>query len=383
MNPQRKSLNGTSRIFLVLILGISITALLFTIPDAWAGLDGSAPPNDAEQGLFNTLRDRVLAHSGQWPHSVEDKIQTTFGGLSFVPRDCSGVEGTTVDEVRMTVNGKLLHFDDAVARNNGVPNAGPNDAGYDIWKCDVTIETNEEEPMRIKNLTCENHIMLNQPQLTPFEGSGAGMILSESVLYHEFLHGQFVIDAYFDDDYIEKACKSFPDTGGNIDLSPLDTDHVRIGPLETQYILNVAAVEEGTTAVVNNQITSAQEDCSFSIDVSTLTEKSPFTFQVIALANIAGFSVPEGGTEITGTLETNDAGNCLEGSMLILIDPPSQAEVVHLTILPPTIVGGELLQVDNTALLLAGVQTFSWMIPVVLSGIGIGLFVASRKSENS
>ena len=47
------------------------------------------------------------------------------------------------------------------------------------------------------------------------------------------------------------------------------------------------------------------------------------------------------------------------------------------------VVGGELLPIDSTALLLAGAQTFSWMIPVVLSVLGIGLFVVSRKSENS
>ncbi len=46
-------------------------------------------------------------------------------------------------------------------------------------------------------------------------------------------------------------------------------------------------------------------------------------------------------------------------------------------------VGGELLPIDSTALILAGVQSTSWMIPFVLSGIGIGLFVVSRKSENS
>ena len=50
---------------------------------------------------------------------------------------------------------------------------------------------------------------------------------------------------------------------------------------------------------------------------------------------------------------------------------------------PNPLVGGELLPIDSTALLLAGAQTFSWMIPVLLSGIGIGLFVVSRKSENS
>jgi len=46
-------------------------------------------------------------------------------------------------------------------------------------------------------------------------------------------------------------------------------------------------------------------------------------------------------------------------------------------------VGGELLPLDSTALLLAGAQSFSWMIPVVLSVLGIGLFVVSRKFENS
>ncbi len=46
-------------------------------------------------------------------------------------------------------------------------------------------------------------------------------------------------------------------------------------------------------------------------------------------------------------------------------------------------VGGNLVPIDSTALLLAGAQSTSWMIPVILSGIGIGLFVVSRKSENS
>jgi len=50
---------------------------------------------------------------------------------------------------------------------------------------------------------------------------------------------------------------------------------------------------------------------------------------------------------------------------------------------PTTPVGGELIPIDTTYLLLAGTQSFSWMIPVVLSGIGIGLFVVSRKSKNS
>ncbi len=44
-------------------------------------------------------------------------------------------------------------------------------------------------------------------------------------------------------------------------------------------------------------------------------------------------------------------------------------------------IGGEIIPIDSASLLLANTQTFSWMIPVVLSVLGIGLFVVSRKSD--
>ena len=44
-------------------------------------------------------------------------------------------------------------------------------------------------------------------------------------------------------------------------------------------------------------------------------------------------------------------------------------------------VGGEIIPIETTSLLLTGAQSFSWMLPVVLSVLGIGLFVVSRKSE--
>jgi hypothetical protein len=47
------------------------------------------------------------------------------------------------------------------------------------------------------------------------------------------------------------------------------------------------------------------------------------------------------------------------------------------------VVGGIVLPIESIALILVGAQSFSWIIPVILSGLGIGLFVVSRKSENS
>ena len=58
---------------------------------------------------------------------------------------------------------------------------------------------------------------------------------------------------------------------------------------------------------------------------------------------------------------------------------PQVYEVSAVSLVP--VVGGEIIPIESTSLLLAGAQSFSWMIPVVLSVLGIGLFVVSRKSE--
>jgi len=56
-------------------------------------------------------------------------------------------------------------------------------------------------------------------------------------------------------------------------------------------------------------------------------------------------------------------------------------DMTFTTYFEPEVIGGQLLPLDTTALLLAGVQSVSmWMIPVVLSGIGIGIFVITRRN---
>jgi len=45
-------------------------------------------------------------------------------------------------------------------------------------------------------------------------------------------------------------------------------------------------------------------------------------------------------------------------------------------------IGGNYIPIDTSALLLAGVQSISmWMIPVVVAGIGIGVFVIKRRNQ--
>ena len=44
-------------------------------------------------------------------------------------------------------------------------------------------------------------------------------------------------------------------------------------------------------------------------------------------------------------------------------------------------IGGTYIPIDQSALLLAGVQSVSmWMIPVILAGVIIGVFVIKRRN---
>jgi len=76
--------------------------------------------------------------------------------------------------------------------------------------------------------------------------------------------------------------------------------------------------------------------------------------------------------------------NELDGIVDMVMDGAFVVTVVGGIDCPDDIVAGVSLPIDITTLLLAGLsQNAAWMIPVVLSVLGIGLFVVSRKSENS
>ena len=67
-----------------------------------------------------------------------------------------------------------------------------------------------------------------------------------------------------------------------------------------------------------------------------------------------------------------------EVTFIDILDESSRGLTV---VIPVGVIGGELIPLDTTALLLAGVQSVSmWMIPVILAGAGIGVFVIKRRN---
>ena len=68
-------------------------------------------------------------------------------------------------------------------------------------------------------------------------------------------------------------------------------------------------------------------------------------------------------------------------SGLLPVPPPQTG--VNFALVPvdgcPAGIGGEIIPIETTTLLLAGAQSTSWLIPIVISVVGIGLVLVRRK----
>ena len=129
-----------------------------------------------------------------------------------------------------------------------------------------------------------------------------------------------------------------------------------------------------------------------SMNPTSFTGASGFDFWIMDLNWI------ENGVEIPGIIQ--DVTCTQMATLPISFGPPTvMNNEIHIPIdsvsIPPLetasihcnidvihenqVVGGKIIPIDSTSLILAGAQSFSWMIPVTLSILGIGLFVVYRK----
>lgn len=84
----------------------------------------------------------------------------------------------------------------------------------------------------------------------------------------------------------------------------------------------------------------------------------------------------------TAGIDFNPNGALQAGTLVgsAIIAQPNTCPAVPVN--DEQVIGGKIMPIEMTSLLLANAQSFSWMIPVLLSGIGIGLFVVSRRKND-
>jgi len=81
-----------------------------------------------------------------------------------------------------------------------------------------------------------------------------------------------------------------------------------------------------------------------------------------------------------GTTQENYLCTVALGSGVVTIIGATVDGLDAIAFIPDITIGGTLIPIDTTTLLLAGVQSISmWMIPVVAAGVGVSVFVIKRR----
>ena len=135
------------------------------------------------------------------------------------------------------------------------------------------------------------------------------------------------------------------------------------------------------------EIISVAPGVTLTIDPGvTLIVEAGGEFRPLSLSNVQldGLLVLDEGSP-GGTL--NNDGNIFGiGEIEECGDLNNNLGTISVNIIPCSAgapVGSISIPIDSASMLVANTQSFSWMIPVVLSVLGIGLFAVTRKSENS
>lgn len=199
-----------------LCLGI-IVLLFANFVSAYATYE---PPTQQEQNIFSQLlgefeKDDVAKKD------VTDVIQT-FGKPLIISFPCNSND--TNNFVVAVITTRLNKFDDTAVHEDQVI------GGTYTWNCLITTEAEKV------TLQCNNELRLNSNIL--LNGTGVDptvhQVENQVVLYHEFLHGQLMIDAIKSPGvWRHEICNKTPQE--TMDYSYADPDHKIINPLQSQF----------------------------------------------------------------------------------------------------------------------------------------------------
>lgn len=215
----------------IFILSLPLSRAL----DFKACADEPKAPAPAERQNFQTQLDKLQSHFALFPKSLDEAIKSLTDSVSFT-FDCP--ETAKVRQISIRITTRQIMWDTALSVNNEKIVFAPRAAAYYLWQPKIIIKNRE------KHVVANNFIMLNSDTTTQRErNSLIGPLVSEAVLYHEFLHGQLLIDAMLEQAWRAKACNC------NFDLGPADANHEQIPEIALAYLENLTALEKQIYAV--------------------------------------------------------------------------------------------------------------------------------------
>jgi len=210
------------------------------------------PPTKREQDLYNQL----LAEFTKLDIQKKDTsdVINTFDKPLILTFPCNYTD--TNNLVVNVIKTRLARFDETQAHQGDLITGG----SY-TWQCQITTQEG-----KVTN-DCNNELRLNPDLLSNDTGIDTRVHQVENlvILYHEFLHGQLMIDAIKSSDkWKQDVCNKSPDV--NIDYSYADGSHKIINPLQTQFASKLVENEGGQLII--KEISPAETiNGSFSVGI--------------------------------------------------------------------------------------------------------------------
>ena len=245
------------------------------------------PPTKREQDLYNQLLAEFTKLDIQ-KKDVSD-VLSTFDKPLIVTFPCNYTDLNNL--VVNVVKTKLARFDETLAHQGELITGGTY-----TWQCQITTQEG-----KITN-QCNNELRLNPDLLTNSTGIDPRVHQVENlvILYHEFLHGQLMIDAIKSSDKWKKdICNKSPED--NVDYSYADGSHKIINPLQTQFASKLVE-NEGGQLIIKEILPSETINGIFSIGVFAKQDYPQYANGIrvtLRGANIADTKFSTTGTDVT------------------------------------------------------------------------------------
>ncbi len=225
------------------------------------------PPTRGEQNAFSQLLDQF--QKIDVPKKDVSDVISTFSKPLITTFMCNAND--TNHLIVVVVKTALAKFDQIQTHQDTVT------GGTYTWQCLITTEQGTI------TVYCNNEIRLNPDVISNSTGidNGIHQIENLAILYHEFLHGQLMIDAIKNStQWRDEICNKQP--GDSVDYSYADSDHQIINPLQTQFTSEL--VEKAGGIMLTQEITPQQ------------TTNGKFSTKVLGLSDYPEF---ENGAKIT------------------------------------------------------------------------------------
>ncbi len=93
-----------------------------------------------------------------------------------------------------------MHFDRSLTIDGGVKNLPPGKNAYYVWNATITIRGRREI------IRADNYLMISPAIMKQLSGDTLGRRALEGLVYHELLHGQLVLNATADAEWVRSLC---------------------------------------------------------------------------------------------------------------------------------------------------------------------------------